>query len=98
MVDTGLPETDSGVQLPVAWPDEPAGVREPERDEQQPGLVDMVVVLVITMISASPEPYTCRRRLAAIVPPSATENHDPVHVFNLRLAGPAGEGPWSMTR
>lgn len=39
-----LAEGDPGPQLPVPAPDDPAGIGEPERDEQQPGLIDVVVI------------------------------------------------------
>jgi hypothetical protein len=93
VVDPGLAETDPGVQLPVARADESAGVREPERDAQQPGLADMVIVLVDhddlgvarTIRSAQP---VGRDRSAR----SAAQNHDRFMFPTCRPPGPSARG------
>ena len=45
-VDLGADEPDALVQLGAARPDDGVRVGKPERDEEQPGLVDVAVVLV----------------------------------------------------
>ena len=44
--DRGPAEVDPGVQLPVARPGDLVQIGQAERDEQQTGLVDVLVVLI----------------------------------------------------
>lgn len=91
VVYADLAEADTRVQLPVPRPDKPFGLGQPERDEQQPGLVDMIVVLVdhhdLGLTRAIHPPQTVGRDRPAR---PATENHDTLHIFNLPEAGPGG--------
>jgi hypothetical protein len=45
-VDPGLAEGHAGAELPAARSDNPLHAGEPERDEQQPGLVHVIIVTV----------------------------------------------------
>ena len=59
---------------------------EPERDEQQPGLVHMIVVMVDhDNLGLAGSSRTRRSRLAVERPASAAaQNHDPLHTIILR--------------
>ena len=68
-VDRRFDEVDAVVQLAAARADDVLGVGQPERHEQQTGLVDVAVVLVddgdLHLVGAARR----RSRLATSVPP-----------------------------
>ena len=83
------------VQLPFARPHDVLGVRQPERHEQQAGLVDVPVVLVddgddglVGRVQA-PQPVGGQRAAGA-----AAEDHDPrSHMTNIARSRPVPLGP-----
>ena len=70
VLDLGEAEVDAAAKLGVTRPDDLLGLREPERDEQKPGLVEWAVVAVDDRDTA-PSSLSKRRasRLASNVPP-----------------------------
>ncbi len=83
-VDPGLAVRDAGPELPPARPGYPPHVGPPERDEQQPGLVHVVVVAVhhddlgVLRAAGPPQPVRDQRSAGA-----ATQDHDAFHDVNL---------------
>ena len=68
VLDLGETEVDAAAKLGVARPDDLAGLREPEWNEQQAGLVDVAVVAVDDR-DLCPSPKRRASRLASSVPP-----------------------------
>src|ERR1019366_4270466 len=86
MVDPGLVEENTGPKLPSPRADDPSHAGQSERDEQQRGLVHMVVVPVhhhdLGFLRPIPPPQPVGGQRSAGAP---TEDHDSLHMIILRL-------------
>ena len=87
MVDAGLDEPDPVVELPFPGAHDVLGVGEAERDEQQPRLVDVAVVLVDHDDLGLLGGQRRRKRLAVRVPPVPPPRITIREVMALRCAG-----------
>ena len=96
VVHPGLPEGDTGMQLPLSGTDKVSHVGPAERHEQQPGLIHMVAVAVhhdnlgLVRVIGPPEPVGGQRAAGA-----PAQDHDSLHKIIFVNGGWPGERHWS---
>ena len=99
VVDAGLAVDDAGAELPPARPRDPPHVGPAERDEQQPGLVHVIIVAVHhddldgPRVVRPPQPVRDQRPAGA-----ATEDNDPFHTVTLGPGQRPDQGRRSRSR